>query len=136
LLCSSDFGDSAFHVELPSLDGGKYHVSLESFDILGVKAPDTLIGGRGMLLDSGTSNIVVPESVSTLLNRYLGESADIQSYYKIMKQLSVDNKIPANPHDPTNKTSMLRCMVDTGADAALTFTFGGVAFPVPWKDIV
>lgn len=32
--------------------------------------------------------------------------------------------------------SMLRCHVIEGEAEALVFTFGGVGFSVPWKDIV
>lgn len=62
------YGDSAFHVDLPQRKGGgtKYNVTLDSFAIMGQPVKDSLITNSGMLLDTGTSNIVVPDSVRGL----------------------------------------------------------------------
>jgi hypothetical protein len=37
---------------------------------------------------------------------------------------------------PQLKTAMIPCKGRGNVAEALSFTFGGVAFPVPWKDLV
>lgn len=139
---STKHSSSSQHAVLPQFkDGGaKYVVKMDSMLIHGQKINDSKTRNQGVLLDSGTSNIVVPDSVS-LSDWLIGCTKKLtwfKRYKAIMQALSTKDRSGVIV-SPKTKGLVLKCGLvgpDEKDEPAMGFVLGGKRFDVPWSDLL